>query len=113
MASASLPILFPAIRLHGSWYGDGGIRESDPLLAQGTSDVSRLLQALENEKVITRDANGFVRLRAGSTIPNWLPQTPTLAKLASVMRGGLEQAEAGASTTTAVEKVPSGKAKRA
>lgn len=89
------------------------IRESDPLLAQGTSDVSRLLQALENEKVITRDANGVVRLRAGNTIPNWLPQTPTLAKLASVMRGGLEQAEAGASTTTAVEKVPTGKAKRA
>ena len=85
------------------------IRESDSLLAQGTSDVSRLLQALENEKIITRDAKGVVRLRAGSTIPNWLPQTPTLAKLASVMRAGLEQAEAGASTTTAVEKVPTGK----
>lgn len=89
------------------------IRESDSLLAQGTSDVSQLLQALENEKVITRDAKGVVRLRAGSTIPKWLPQTPTLAKLASVMRAGLEQAEAGASTSTAVDKVPTGKAKRA
>ena len=89
------------------------VRKSDPLLLQGTSDASKLLQALENEKVITRDAKGIVRLRAGTAIPNWLPQTPTLAKLASVMRAGLEQAEVGASTTSTVEKVPTGKAKRA
>ena len=67
------------------------VRESDPLLAQGVSDASRLLKALENENVITRDTKGIVRLRAGRPIPNWLPQTPTLAKLASVMRAGLEQ----------------------
>jgi hypothetical protein len=72
-----------------------------------------LLEALENEKVITRDAKGIVRLRAGGAIPNWLPQTPMLAKLASVMRAGLDRAEAGASTTPALEKVPTGKAKRA
>ncbi|OJY31032.1 MAG: restriction endonuclease [Myxococcales bacterium 68-20] len=89
------------------------VRESDPLLAQGASDAPKLLQALENEKAITRDAKGLVRLRAGSTIPNWLPQTPTLAKLASLMRAGLKQAEAGASMTPAVEKVPTRKAKRA
>jgi hypothetical protein len=87
------------------------LRESDPLLSQGVSDTSKLLQALE--KVITRDAKGVVKLRAGSTIPNWLPQTPTLAKLASVMRAGLEQAESGAATTPDVEKAPVGKAKRA
>lgn len=89
------------------------VRESDALLAQGASDAGKLLQALENEKAITRDAKGIVRLRAGSTIPNWLPQTPTLAKLASVMQAGLEQAETGASTTPAVEKAPTGKAKHA
>lgn len=88
-------------------------RESDPLLAQGASDASKLLRALENEQVITRDAKGIVRLRAGSSIPNWLPQTPTLARLATMMRAGLEQAEAGGSTTPAVEKVPAGRAKRA
>lgn len=87
--------------------------ESDPLLAQGASDASKLLQALDNEETITRDANGIARLRAGSTIPNWLPQTPTLAKLASVMRAGLEQADASASTTPAVEELPTRKAKRA
>jgi NTE family protein len=31
MASAALPLFFPAIQLDGSWYGDGGIRLTAPL----------------------------------------------------------------------------------
>ena len=31
MASAALPILFPAVHVHGRWYGDGGIRLAAPL----------------------------------------------------------------------------------
>jgi NTE family protein len=31
MASASLPLLFPAVRLADGWYGDGGIRLAAPL----------------------------------------------------------------------------------
>jgi len=31
MASSSLPLLFPAVKLGGSWYGDGGIRLIAPL----------------------------------------------------------------------------------
>jgi NTE family protein len=31
MASAALPLVFPAIRLGGGWYGDGGVRLSAPL----------------------------------------------------------------------------------
>jgi NTE family protein len=31
MASAALPILFPAVRIDGSWYGDGGVRLAAPL----------------------------------------------------------------------------------
>jgi NTE family protein len=31
LASAALPILFPAVRLEGHWHGDGGIRQSAPL----------------------------------------------------------------------------------
>jgi hypothetical protein len=89
-------------------------RESDPLIAQGAADsqVTKLLDALENENVITRDTMGIVRLRAVTSIPNWLPQTPTLAKLARVMHVGLEHAEASASKTLAGEK-PAGKTKRA
>ncbi|MEO7795139.1 MAG: patatin-like phospholipase family protein, partial [Thermoanaerobaculia bacterium] len=43
MASAALPILFPAVRLHGSWYGDGGIRESDPLWPALALGAGRIL----------------------------------------------------------------------
>ena len=31
MASASLPILFPAVAIDGCWYGDGGVRLTAPL----------------------------------------------------------------------------------
>lgn len=31
MASAALPIFFPAVRVDGAWYGDGGIRLTAPL----------------------------------------------------------------------------------
>ncbi|MCH8122959.1 MAG: patatin-like phospholipase family protein [Bacteroidetes bacterium] len=31
MASSSLPLLFPAIQLGDTWFGDGGIRLADPL----------------------------------------------------------------------------------
>ena len=31
MASTALPLLFPAVRLDGAWYGDGGIRLDAPL----------------------------------------------------------------------------------
>lgn len=89
------------------------VRESDPLLVDGTEDsqAAKLLDALENEKVITRDAKGIVRYRSAGSIPNWLPQTPTLTKLASLMHGALDRAEQGA--TASVEKAPVGKAKRA
>jgi hypothetical protein len=103
-----------ATGLQGAALADfASAHESDPLLAQGTSNASALLQALVSEKVITLDEKGIARLRAGSSTPNWLPQTPTLARLASVMRAGLEQAEAGDSTTVEFEKSPTGKAKRA
>lgn len=31
MASAALPLIFPAVRVQGQWYGDGGIRLTAPL----------------------------------------------------------------------------------
>ncbi|CAJ4819446.1 Eco57I restriction-modification methylase domain-containing protein [Burkholderia pseudomallei] len=104
-----------------SWLEDSAlmefehIRESDALLAEGAADsqVFRLLDALETAKAITQDSKGNVRLRLGGTIPTWLPQTPALAKLASVLSGGLERAERGASATHAAETIATEKAKRA
>ncbi|MGV0133610.1 Eco57I restriction-modification methylase domain-containing protein [Burkholderia gladioli] len=91
------------------------IRESDALLAEGAADSQafRLLDALETAKVVTQDSKGNVRVRLGGTIPTWLPQTSALAKLASVLSGGLERAERGASATHAAETIPTEKAKRA
>jgi hypothetical protein len=91
------------------------VRDSDQLLAQGAagSHAHKLLEALENERAVTRDAKGIVRLRAGGSTPNWLPQTRRLAQLASVMRAGLERAEQGASTSAVSKKVSGGKARSA
>lgn len=82
------------------------VRDADPLLADGAADsqATKLLDALEHEKAITRDAKGLVRLRAGGSIPHWLPQIPTLAKLAIKMREALERAERGVGSKPVVEE---------
>lgn len=43
MASASLPLLFPAVRLEDGWYGDGGIRLAAPLSPALRLGADRLL----------------------------------------------------------------------
>jgi NTE family protein len=58
MASASLPIFFPAIRIDEAWYGDGGIRLSAPLSpalhlgAHKILAVSTRYQPMHNEEDI-------------------------------------------------------------
>ncbi|WP_433704189.1 Eco57I restriction-modification methylase domain-containing protein [Paraburkholderia sacchari] len=89
--------------------------DADALLAVGATDskIQNLLDALEVAKAVTRDASGKVRVSASGLIPTWLPQTPTLVRLASVMRDGLEKAERGANPTRAVDSGPTGKEKSA
>ncbi len=43
MASASLPFLFPAVRIGDAWYGDGGIRLSAPLAPSVHLGANRVL----------------------------------------------------------------------
>jgi NTE family protein len=43
MASAALPLLFPAVKVRGSWYGDGGIRLTAPLAPAIHLGASRIL----------------------------------------------------------------------
>ncbi len=43
MASSSLPMLFPAIYVDGSWYGDGGIRLTAPLAPAIHMGANRLI----------------------------------------------------------------------
>jgi hypothetical protein len=102
--------------LDGAALGDfERARDSEPLLAAGAADsqATKLLAALETAKAITQDAKGLVRLRAGASIPSWLPQTSILAKVASAMRSALEEAEHGAGAKPAIDALPTGKAKRA
>jgi hypothetical protein len=75
--------------------------------------VPKLLDALEGAKAIRRDPQGIVRRNASGVIPNWLPQTPGLAKLTTTMSAALARAEQGAATMPAVEKPTTGKAKQA
>lgn len=43
MASSALPIFFPAVRIDGQWYGDGGIRLAAPLSPALHLGAGRLL----------------------------------------------------------------------
>ncbi|UCC26003.1 MAG: patatin-like phospholipase family protein [Gemmatimonadales bacterium] len=43
MASAALPLFFPAVQLDGGWYGDGGIRLAAPLSPALHLGASRVL----------------------------------------------------------------------
>jgi NTE family protein len=43
MASAALPLLFPAVEVDGQWYGDGGVRLTAPLAPAIHLGASRLL----------------------------------------------------------------------
>ena len=43
MASASLPLLFPAVRIGEAWYGDGGVRLSAPLAPSIHLGADRIL----------------------------------------------------------------------
>ncbi len=43
MASAALPLLFPAVEVDGTWYGDGGIRLLAPLSPSLHLGASRIL----------------------------------------------------------------------
>jgi NTE family protein len=43
MASASLPLFFPAVRLGDDWYGDGGMRLSTPLVPALRLGANRIL----------------------------------------------------------------------
>ena len=43
MASAALPLMFPAVKLQGSWCGDGGVRMLTPLAPAVHLGASRIL----------------------------------------------------------------------
>ena len=54
MASAALPVFFPAVQVHGRWYGDGGLRLTSPLAPAIHLGASHIL-AVSTRSGITPD----------------------------------------------------------
>jgi NTE family protein len=57
MSSASLPLLFPAVSVEKSWYGDGGIRQSAPLSPAIYLGAKRILAVSTNHQKSIQEAN--------------------------------------------------------
>lgn len=57
MSSASLPLLFPAVRVGNAWYGDGGIRQSAPLSPAIYLGAKRILAISTRHLRSIEDAN--------------------------------------------------------
>ena len=56
MASAALPIFFPAVRIGGAWYGDGGVRLAAPLSPALHLGANRILAVSTRYARTQRDA---------------------------------------------------------
>ena len=64
LASASLPIFFPAVNIGGCWYGDGGIRMTAPLSPAVHLGADRILAistkyAPSSEEADCQNINGY------------------------------------------------------
>jgi NTE family protein len=64
LASASLPLFFPAVNIDGCWYGDGGIRMSAPLSPAVRLGADRILAistkyAPSSEEADCPNINGY------------------------------------------------------
>ncbi len=57
MASAALPIFFPAVRLDGAWHGDGGIRLTTPLSPAIHLGADRILAISTRHKKTVAEAD--------------------------------------------------------
>lgn len=74
LASASLPLLFPAVQIDSSWYGDGGIRLTAPLSPAIHLGASKILA------ISTRNARKEV-----TPDPDWVADYPPPAQIAGVL----------------------------
>jgi NTE family protein len=61
MASTALPILFPAIRIEDSWYGDGGIRQYAPLAPSLHLGATRIMAVSTRHRPSLREAASSVK----------------------------------------------------
>ncbi len=75
MASTALPVVFPAVRLNGAWYGDGGLRMLDPLAPAVHLGADRLFV------ISTR----YERSRAEATQAGRTAPYPSIFQMAGIL----------------------------
>jgi NTE family protein len=74
MASCSLPLLFPAVRLGTAWYGDGGVRLSAPLSPALRLGATRILAISPNYEPSHEEADRY-------QVPGYPPIAQILSQL--------------------------------
>ncbi len=74
LASAALPLIFPAVHLEDAWHGDGGIRLAAPLSPAVHLGANRIL-------VISTRYRGTLEETARSDIEHYPPPAQILGKL--------------------------------
>ena len=76
LASAALPLFFPAIQLDGTWHGDGGVRLTAPLSPALHLGATRILAVSPRARV--------PRIEEGAALST-NPSYPSPAKIAGVL----------------------------
>jgi NTE family protein len=85
MASAALPLFFPAVEVDGSWYGDGGVRLHSPLAPACHLGAERILA------ISTRHSSDELRAQA-NVAAGYPPPAQILSVLYNaVFQDNLEQ----------------------
>ena len=74
MASAAVPLVFPATRIGDAWYGDGAVRQLTPLSPAIHLGATRLLV------IAVRDEHGY-----RATVPNGDGRQPSLGEIAGYL----------------------------
>ena len=80
MASAAIPLFFPPISLHGSFYADGSLRNLAPLSAALHLGADRLIAIGVRERSSTSDQSGEVADQNET-----LSEAPSVARILSVL----------------------------
>lgn len=74
MASTALPILFPAIRIEDSWYGDGGIRQYAPLSPALHLGATRIMAVSTRHRSSLREISSSAK-----------PGYPSMARIMDIL----------------------------
>jgi NTE family protein len=96
MASSALPMLFPAVEIHGQWFGDGGIRLTAPLSPAVHLGADKILAISTRYQGTRSEADEHV-------VPGYPPPAQILGTILNSIF--LDQFDADALTMERVNKI--------